>query len=129
MTLAVTPIYAAILTCLYIWLSARVILYRRGNRLSLGDEGDRRLLALMRTHANCAEYAPLGLLLLLMVELMGAPNMALHLIGLLLLAGRLLHAYGFSAEPQIMRFRVLGMVLTFTALALSALGLLAHVLF
>lgn len=129
MSLAVTPLYAAILTGLYIWLSARVIVYRRGNRVSMGDKGDARLLCLMRAHANCAEYAPFGLLLLLMVELMGAPALALHVIGLLLLAGRLVHAYGFSSDPMIMPLRVLGMALTFLSLGLSALGLLAHVLF
>ncbi len=129
MTLIVTPIYAAILTLLFLGLTARVILYRRANRLSLGDEGDRKLLKRMRAQANCAEYAPLGILLLLLAELQGAPVLALHLLGLGLLAGRLLHAYGFSASPQNLRLRVLGMALTLTMLGVAALGLLLHAIF
>lgn len=129
MTLSITPIYAALLTGLLIYLSAQVITYRRRNRLSLGDEGDRHLLQLIRAQGNCAEYVPLGLLLLALVEAQGAPALALHLLGLTLLAGRVLHAVAFSSQTLIMRFRVLGMVLTFTMLALSAFGLLTHALF
>lgn len=126
MPLAVTPLYAALLAVLFLVLSSRVIFYRRANRLSLGDEGDRALLQRMRAQANCAEYAPIGLLLLLVAELQGAPGVALHLLGLALLTGRVLHAIGFSRRPQIMIFRVLGMVLTLVMIALTALGLLAH---
>ena len=129
MNLTVTPIYAGILTLLLLWLSVRIIRHRRRNRLSLGDEGDRRLLCLMRAQANCAEYAPLGVLLLLLVEVQGAPTIALHFLGMALTLGRLAHAYGFTAEPMIMGLRVLGMALTLTMLAASALGLLAHTLF
>lgn len=128
MIFSITPIYAALLTLLLIFLSAQVIIYRRRNRLSLGDEGDRRLLRLMRAHGNCAEYAPLGLILLALVEAKAAPAIAVHLLGLLLLAGRVIHAIGFSGENLIMRLRVFGMVLTFTMLGLSAIGLLAHAL-
>ncbi len=124
----VTPIYAAILTLLFLALSARVIVYRRANRLSLGDEGNRSLLKRMRAQANCAEYAPMALILLLLVELQGAPALALHALGMTLLAGRLLHGYGFSASPPVMGLRVLGMTLTLVMMALAALGLLAHAL-
>ncbi len=124
----VTPIYAAILTLLFLALSARVIVYRRANRLSLGDEGNRSLLKRMRAQANCAEYAPMALILLFLVELQGAPALALHALGMTLLAGRLLHGYGFSARPPSMNLRVLGMTLTLLMLSLASLGLLAHVL-
>lgn len=129
MTLTVVPLYAAILTGVYLTLCIRVIRYRRGNRLSLGDEGDRRLLCLMRAQANCAEYAPIGLVLLLIAELQGAPALALHVLGLLLLGGRIAHAYGFTAQPMIMNLRVAGMAMTLTMLIFSALGLLFHALF
>ena len=79
MTLTITPIYAALIVLLFLGLSWRVILYRRANRLSLGDTGDKNLLKRMRAQANCAEYAPLALLLMVMSELMGSPAVALHL--------------------------------------------------
>ena len=129
MPLAITPLYAALVTLLFLALSARVVRYRRANLISLGDKGDKEMLKRIRAQANCAEYAPIGILLLLLCELQGAPAFALHLLGLALLGGRVLHAVGFSATPQKMPLRFVGMVLTFTMLVLSALGLLGHALF
>lgn len=126
MTLTITPIYAALIVLLFLGLSWRVILYRRANRLSLGDTGDKNLLKRMRAQANCAEYAPLALLLMVMSELMGSPAVALHLMGLTLLAGRVLHALGFAATPQKIVLRQLGMLLTLLMMAVTASGLLAH---
>lgn len=128
MMLTITPLYAALVALVFLVLSARVIFYRRANLISLGDKGDNEMLKRMRAQANCAEYAPIGLLLLLLSELAGAPVLALHLLGLALLGGRVLHAVGFSATPQKMRLRVGGMMLTLTMILLSGLGLLGHAL-
>lgn len=129
MPITITPIYVALLALLLLLLSARIILYRREKKLSLGDEGDRQLLKRMRAQANCAEYAPMGLLLLLVAELQGAPAVALHVLGLTLLAGRVLHGIGLSSNPQNMTLRQIGMALTLGMIGLTALGLLAHRLF
>ena len=74
--------------------------------------------------ANCAEYAPLGLILLLIAELQGAPHWLLHAMGAALLAGRLLHAYGVSQEPEPYIYRMTGMALTFAMLTTGAATLL-----
>jgi hypothetical protein len=126
MPLIITPLYTALIALLFIALSWRIITYRRANAISLGDSGDKNLLKRMRAQANCAEYAPLGLLLLAMTELNQAPALAIHALGLMLLAGRLLHAAGFAATPQRLVLRQVGMVLTLTMIGLTALGLLAH---
>ena len=125
----VTGLYAGLLALLLIFLSYRVVMYRRGHMISVGDKGDAELLIRIRAHGNCAEYAPMALLLILLVELQGAPAMAVHLLGLSLVAGRLAHAYGLNAQPKRMMFRVVGMVLTFGVLGVAALGLIAHALF
>lgn len=125
----VTAIYAGLLTLLLLGLSVRVILYRRSNRIGLGDAGDAILLRRMRAQSNCAEYAPLGLVLLGLAELNGAPGLALHILGLTLLAGRMIHAIGFGREPETLAMRILGMVLTLTMLGVTALGLILHGLF
>jgi hypothetical protein len=52
---------------------------------------------------------------------MAPPHVLLHAAGVLLVAGRLLHAYGVSQFPPVMRYRVYGMWLTFVALGLAAL--------
>lgn len=122
-TIEVTSIYAAILAILFTALSLRVISYRIGHNVSLGDAGNKGLLKRMRAQANCAEYAPFGLLLLLLLELQGLGALWLHLLGLTLTLGRLAHAIGFSRSPPIFLLRRIGMVLTFTQLVAAA-GLL-----
>jgi uncharacterized protein len=118
--LAITGTYAAILTGFFIFLSARVIIYRRGNSVSLGDAGDKVLLSRIRAQGNFSEYAPLGVLLLAVAEMQGEGALWLHLCGMLLLVGRLMHGLNFTFQLGLMPMRVGGMVLTFTALALGA---------
>ena len=48
-----------------------------------------------------------------LAESMAPPNLLLHVAGILLVAGRFIHAYGVSQSPPIMRYRVYGMWLTF----------------
>ncbi|EEE37728.1 membrane protein [Rhodobacteraceae bacterium KLH11] len=120
--LSVTPIYAALLALLYVVLSVRVILQRRQDKISYGDGGSSDMLKAIRTHSNFVEYAPFALLLIAMAELQGAGHLILNLLGLGLLSGRLLHAYGFGRTPQIVVLRQLGMVLTFGTLLVAALA-------
>jgi uncharacterized membrane protein YecN with MAPEG domain len=123
MTLAVTGLYAALLAALYLVLTARVIRFRRGAGVSLGDGDDPVLRARIRAHGNFAEYAPIGLILLLIAEVQATPAVWLHVLGALLLAGRLLHGINFSFGLRRMPLRVGGMVLTLLALGLG--GVLA----
>jgi hypothetical protein len=120
MMLAITGTYAAALTGLYLLLSARVILFRREHRINLGDGNDPEMLRRVRAHANFAEYAPLGIVLLAIAELQGEASLWLHLLGLMLLVGRLLHGVNFTFALKSMQMRVGGMVLTLLALALGA---------
>ncbi|NNE51579.1 MAG: hypothetical protein HKN30_04170 [Sulfitobacter sp.] len=129
MTLTITPLYAAALTLLFFVLSWRVIRYRRANQISLGDNDDKNLRKRMRAQANFVEYTPLALILLLIAELQGAPGVALHVMGLGLLTGRLLHAYGFASTPQNIAMRQAGMGLTFLVLLIGAVAIFAHALF
>lgn len=129
MTLSITPIYAALLAILFIVLSFRVILVRRGEQISLGDGENPALRARIRVHANFSEYTPLALLLILMAELQGGGAILLHILGLMLLAGRVAHAWGVSQHPQVMILRQLGMVSTFASLLAGALAILWLALF
>ena len=129
MPLTITPLYAGLLALIFVGLSFRVIFRRINARVSLGDEGDATLQKRMRVHGNFAEYAPFALILLLLSEAQGAPGWALHGLGLMLLAGRVLHAVGLGSTPQIMALRRAGMILTFTMIGLCALGLIGHALF
>lgn len=121
MTAEVTGLYAAALASLFIVLSGRVIVFRRTNRVSLGDGGDPDLLSRVRAQGNFVEYAPLGLMLILIAELQGTPVFWLHLSGALLLIGRVIHGVNFSFGLRKMPLRVGGMVLTLTSLTIGAI--------
>lgn len=128
MPLPITSLYAALTALVFLALSWRVIRYRRANVISLGDSGDKNLLKRMRAQANCAEYAPLALILLMLSELNGAPPLAVHTMGAAFVVGRVLHAYGFASTPQKIILRQIGMALTLGMIASAALGILAHLL-
>ena len=121
MTLTVTPLYAGLIGLLFIYLSLRVIKVRRGAKISHGDGGDGALAKRIRVQGNCAEYAPFALLLLALAELQGAPLWLVHVLGLMILAGRVIHAYGLGSSPQIMNFRVGGMLLTLIMIVCTSL--------
>ncbi|MEO0357217.1 MAG: MAPEG family protein [Pseudomonadota bacterium] len=110
----ITGLYASILIPLFFVLMARVILYRRRNRIGLGDAGDRSLLKRIRAHSNFIETAPLALILMALIELQDGSRIGLHILGVNLVLGRMLHAYGFSASPPKMMFRTGGIFLTLT---------------
>jgi uncharacterized protein len=116
----ITALFAALLAVLLLILSARVIGQRRGAKVEIGEGSDRELLRRVRVHANFVEYTPFVLILMGLAESMKAPALAVAAVGTLLLIGRIIHAYGLSHTPHIMRLRVGGMALTFTALASGA---------
>lgn len=120
----IVPFYAALLAIVFVILSVRTIRLRRRLRIALGDAGNPTILRAIRTHSNFAEYVPMTLLLILMLELQGAHPALVHLLGLCLLVGRVLHAFGVSRDKEDYRFRVGGMTLTFGALLGAALCLL-----
>ena len=120
----ITAVYAGLLALLYIALSFRTILYRREHKVEIGDGGDRQLLRRIRVHANFAEYVPITLLLMGLAESLGLPGLGLHLIGLVLLLGRIAHAYGLSQTPHILSLRAVGTVSTQAAILAGALACL-----
>jgi uncharacterized membrane protein YecN with MAPEG domain len=115
----VTPLYAGLLALWFLVLSWRVVQRRRGG-IYLGDGGDQAMLRVIRGHANLAEYVPLALLLMGMLELSRLSIYALHALGIVLLVARLLHGYALSFTDHFTFGRFWGAALTFTVLAIEA---------
>jgi len=128
MSLPITTILISLLAFLFVRLSLQVVTLRRQNRVSLGDGGKEDLQRAIRGQGNCAEYAPIGVLLVLVAELQSANTIATIVLGVLaaaFLLGRLLHGYAFAFTSGNMTCRVRGMQLTILSiLALAALNLL-----
>ena len=116
----ITPVYAAAVTLLFVGLSVRTLRLRRTLGIALGDAGNPRMLRAIRVHANCAEYGPIGLVLLFLVESVGANALLVHALGASLVLGRFSHAFGVSQPDEEYAFRVAGMALTFGTLLTSA---------
>ena len=111
----VTPIYAGILAILFFVLSVRVV-QGRGKGISLGDGGDVVLQRRIRGHGNFAEYVPLILLMMAMLELSRFSIYLLHALGATLVAARLLHGYALSFTERFTFGRFWGTALTFLVL-------------
>ncbi len=121
MPIIITPIYAGLLTLIYIFLSGRVIVLRRKFWISIGDKGNTQLLRQQRVHGNFNEYVPLALILMMGAELMLTASWIIHALGIALVAGRAMHAYGIGKEPESLTMRSYGMILTFLALLVGSL--------
>ena len=116
----ILPIYASLLAVLFVYLSIRTIRLRRALSIGLGHADNPRMLRAMRVHANFAEYVPLALILIFLVETSATSVLFVHALGAALLIARLSHAYGMSQHPEKFTFRVFGMVTTFTVLLICA---------
>jgi len=128
----VTPLYVGLLAIWFLVLSIKVV-QGRGHGPSLGDGGDTGMLRLMRGHANFAEYVPLILLMMLVLELSHVSIYILHGLGATLLLARVLHGIALSFSKQWKFGRFWGTALTFLVLLAAAglciyQGVLGHML-
>ena len=125
MSLAITPIYAAVLGIFFAHLSIRVANMRRREKISIGYGNNVELERAARVQGNCAEYLPIALLLIAFAEIMGAQGWLVHTLNLAFLIGRLSHYHGTKDPTTPLKFRVTGMMLTFAAIIGAALTILA----
>ncbi|UWX04523.1 MAPEG family protein [Pseudoxanthomonas sp. NC8] len=98
-----------------------MILHRKAHRIGVGTGGDAVMTRKVRVHANFAEYVPLALLMLALLELSGTTAPVLWSCGLLLLLARLMHAVGLGGSAGISVGRFGGTILTFAVLLAMAL--------
>ncbi|PQV87833.1 MAPEG family protein [Cronobacter sakazakii] len=116
----VSALYAVLGALLLMKISFDVVRLRMQYRVAYGDGGFSELQSAIRIHGNAVEYLPIGLLLLLFMEMNGAQNWMLHVCGLLLLVGRLMHYYGY--HHRLLRWRRSGMSATYIALLMMVLA-------
>jgi uncharacterized membrane protein YecN with MAPEG domain len=102
-------------------LALGVVRARAASKVILGDGGDPGLQRAIRVHGNAAEYVPAGLIGILALALLpAAPLWAVHAGGVLLTAGRILHAIGLSNTSGRSFGRAFGTL--FTWIAFLAVG-------
>lgn len=124
MALSVTLFYAGLLALILLALSIRVVALRRRHKVGVGNGKQADLELAVRCHANFCEYVPLALILLLALESSGAvAGWLLHVLGVALVLGRLLHGFfGLNRNAGKSQGRFFGTVLTLLMLLIAALG-------
>jgi len=123
-SIQITSIYAALLGLIFAVITLRVAQQRYAKKQSLGDGGDKQFSKLIRGHGNFAETVPLALILLVLLELQGASAILLHILGIALVIGRVMHYLQLTGAIKPLVFRSAGMVLTLTAIIAASVRLL-----
>jgi len=78
------------------WLSWRIGELRISEKISIGDGGNPRLVARMRAQLNFAEYVPVVLILIGLVEAASGSPLWLAIVAALFITGRVLHGFGMD---------------------------------
>lgn len=123
--MTITLIAASFIGLLLIYLSYNVSKHRLRAQVSVGDGGDEGLMKAIRAHGNLIEYAPIGLILIGLLEYRGASSILVLVLASAFVLGRYMHGLAFEKFEGKNPFRMLGTILTWlTILVASIVGLL-----
>ena len=111
---------------LMLTLSLLVVRLRQKHKVALGDEGIPELARAIRAFGNASEYVPAGLAAIMVLALVGAAPLAIHVVGLMLFAGRVAHAIGLSNSGGASIPRAAGMIFTWLAYVFGGVALLFY---
>ena len=126
-------IYVALSAFILYRISVNVIVERRKNKVSFGDDGNRALMRRIRAQGNFIEYTPIFLISLIGIEWIGYDkNIPYYLIyvlslGVIFILGRIFHT--ISLYDKKISFRRIGMRITFYSLILNGLTLIFLVIY
>lgn len=105
------------------WLSFRIASLRSSENIWIGDGGNAKLTARMRAQLNFAEYAPLVLILIALIEWAKGSYLWLEIVAGVFILGRVCHAFGMDGWGP---GRMIGMACT--APVMIGLGIYAAVI-
>jgi uncharacterized membrane protein YecN with MAPEG domain len=124
MSIQITALYAAIFALWLTALAINVTVHRVKLRVPVGDGNNAQMRRMIRLHGNAAEYVPIALLLMLFYEVNGGSHTVLHVVALLFLFARLMHAWGLGVSDMTNQRRQIGQGLTWLIIvALAVLNL------
>ena len=107
-----TALYAGLLGLVALGVAFSAGRIRGKLNISVGDGGNPDLLCAMRRHANFAEWVPLALILIALLELNAVSTRAIHILGASLVIARILHAVGLRPDTMKSLARLIGATVT-----------------
>lgn len=119
-------LWAGLHLILLLVLGVLVTRQRRKLHVVIGDGGVPALTQAVRAFGNASEYVPAALVGLTILALLGAAPLLIHVIGLALFVGRVLHAVGLSRSSGASWPRAVGAVATWIAYVAAAAALLFY---
>lgn len=124
---ATTAAFAGLLAIELVVLSAWIVLGRVRKNALAGDAGDEDFAKRIRAQANFAEYVPMALLLVALLEGRGGSHGLVVTLLVVLLIGRLAHPVGMFTppnSPQQFALRGGGILATFLVTLIAGLALI-----
>ena len=118
----VTILYAGLFGLLLLVLSLNI--FREYIRIAVNSTARSEELwkRAERAQHSFIEFVPMCLILMLMIELHGAPGPVLHSLGIMLICARILHAYGVNKGSAANVMRIIGTQTTYLTLMISSLA-------
>ncbi|WP_136658176.1 MAPEG family protein [Nitratireductor sp. XY-223] len=126
MPFEITGIYASLLAIVMIFLSTRVSILRAQTDIPMLHGENVQLAEWIRRHGNFTENAPMGLILMAIVEASGASVLLLNVIGGTLLVGRIAHPFGIAAKDENKVARGAGALLTAASMLICVVFILVN---
>jgi len=123
-----TMITAAALGLIYLAVSVWVVYQRWIARLGLGMPTDPKspLFRIGRAHSNFAEYVPILLIMMFLLESTGASLRGIQTVGITLVLGRIAHVFGILEHRTPNLKRSIGVFCTFALLLTLPLWILVR---
>ncbi|MFO1015399.1 MAG: MAPEG family protein [Caulobacteraceae bacterium] len=122
-------LWAGLHLFLLLILSMLVVRQRQKHHVAFGDEGIPELAQAIRAQANAAEYIPAGIAAIAALAVAGAPPLVIHLGGVALFLGRVIHAVALSRSTGSSMARSIGMLATWVAYIFIGSCLLVFAMF
>jgi len=118
----VSTLYIGLNALIMFILSILVVRARMQTGVEVGDGGREELIKAQRAHGNNVEYVPISLLILIAVELAGAPVWLLHGLGGGLTVARIAHGIGMHTSTGRSPGRALGASLSWLVMLAGSLA-------
>lgn len=120
-SIPVTATWVGLNALIALGLAVRVTLLRGKSGVNFGDGDNEDLQRAIRVQGNNIEYVPLALLLILVLEIMGAWVVALNLLGAALTLARLAHAFGLGRNIGTSPGRLIGTLVTWIVILVTGI--------